>query len=91
MLVGQPLETYQDEIYLTGTTGTTPGFPTDLSRLEEAARAVMTPQAYDYVVGSAGAGDTAQGESGGIPPVADRAADAHRRQHAVLRRDRARD
>jgi lactate 2-monooxygenase len=54
------LETYQDEIYLTGTTGTTPGYPTDLSRLEEAARAAMTPQAYDYVVGSAGAGDTAR-------------------------------
>jgi len=60
VLVNHPLETYQDEIYLTGTTGTTPGFPTDLSRMEEAARAAMTPQAYDYVVGSAGAGDTAR-------------------------------
>ena len=60
MLVNHPLETYQDEIYLTGTTGTTPGFPTDLSRLEEAARSAMTPQAYDYVAGSAGAGDTAR-------------------------------
>lgn len=58
--MSQPLETYQDEIYLTGTTGTTPGFPTDLSRLEETARAAMTPQAYDYVAGSAGSGDTAR-------------------------------
>lgn len=60
MLVSQPLETYQDEIYLTGTTGTTPGFPTDLSRLEEAARAAMTAEAFDYVAGSAGSGDTAR-------------------------------
>jgi lactate 2-monooxygenase len=60
VLVSQPLETYQDEIYLTGTTGTTPGFPTDLSRLEEAARAAMTAQAFDYVAGSAGSGDTAR-------------------------------
>jgi L-lactate dehydrogenase (cytochrome) len=59
-LVSQPLETYQDEIYLTGTTGTTPGFPTDLSRMEEAARAAMTLQAFDYVAGSAGSGDTAR-------------------------------
>jgi len=59
-LVSQPLETYQDEIYLTGTTGTTPGFPTDLSGLEEAARAAMTAQAFDYVAGSAGSGDTAR-------------------------------
>jgi lactate 2-monooxygenase len=60
VLVSQPLETYQDEIYLTGTTGTTPGFPTDLSRLEEAARAAMTAEAFDYVAGSAGSGDTAR-------------------------------
>jgi L-lactate dehydrogenase (cytochrome) len=60
VLVSQPLETYQDEIYLTGTTGTTPGFPTDLSRMEEAARTAMTPQAFDYVAGSAGSGDTAR-------------------------------
>jgi len=58
--VSQPLETYQDEIYLTGTTGATPGFPTDLSRMEEAARAAMTAQAFDYVAGSAGSGDTAR-------------------------------
>jgi L-lactate dehydrogenase (cytochrome) len=58
--VSQQLESYQDEIYLTGMTGTVPDYPTDLTRLEEAARTVMTPQAYDYVVGSAGAGDTAR-------------------------------
>jgi L-lactate dehydrogenase (cytochrome) len=58
--VGQQLESYQDEIYLTGLTGTVPDYPTDLTRLEEAARPVMSPQAYDYVAGSAGTGDTAR-------------------------------
>ena len=58
--MGQQLESYQDEIYLTGLTGAVPDYPTDLTRLEEAARSVMTPQAYDYVAGSAGAADTAR-------------------------------
>ena len=58
--MSQQLESYQDEIYLTGMTGTVPDFPTDLTRLEEAARTVMAPQAYDYVAGSAGGEDTAR-------------------------------
>ena len=58
--VGQPLETYQDEIYLTGVTGAVPAFPADLGRLEEAARAILTPQAFGYIAGSAGSGDTAR-------------------------------
>jgi lactate 2-monooxygenase len=57
--VSQPLESYQDEIYLTGLTGAVPELPTDLGRLEEAARAVMTPRAFGYVAGAAGSGDTA--------------------------------
>ena len=57
--MSQPLESYQDEIYLTGLTGAVPEFPTDLGRLEEAARAVMTPRAFGYVAGAAGSGDTA--------------------------------
>ncbi len=60
MLVTQQLESYQDEIYLTGLTGAVPDFPANLSRLEEAARSVMAPRAYDYVAGSAGAEDTAR-------------------------------
>jgi lactate 2-monooxygenase len=60
VLVGQQLESYQDEIYLTGLTGTVPDYPTDLSRLEEAARTAMAPRAYDYVADSAGTGDTAR-------------------------------
>jgi lactate 2-monooxygenase len=58
--MSQPLETYQDEIYLNGLTWAAPPYPTDLSRLEEAARAVMTPRAWDYVAGAAGSGDTAR-------------------------------
>jgi lactate 2-monooxygenase len=58
--IRHPLETYQDEIYLTGLTGAVPDLPTDLGRLEEAARSVMTPRAFDYVQGAAGSGDTAR-------------------------------
>ena len=58
--MSQPLETYQDEIYLTGLAWAVPPYPADLSRLEEAARGVMTPRAWDYVAGAAGSGDTAR-------------------------------
>jgi lactate 2-monooxygenase len=58
--VSQPLETYQDEIYLNGLTWAVPPYPTDVAALEEAARAVMTPRAFDYVAGAAGSGDTAR-------------------------------
>jgi lactate 2-monooxygenase len=58
--VSQPLETYQDEIYLNGLAGVRPGFPADLHQLEAAARAVLTPEAFGYIAGSAGAGDTAR-------------------------------
>ncbi|HTA10631.1 MAG TPA: alpha-hydroxy-acid oxidizing protein [Streptosporangiaceae bacterium] len=58
--MSQSLESYQDEIYLTGLTGAVPDLPTDLGRLEEAARSVMTPRAFDYVAGGAGSGETAR-------------------------------
>ena len=58
--MSQPLETYQDEIYLNGLTWAVPPYPTGVSGLEEAARAVMTPRAFDYVAGAAGSGDTAR-------------------------------
>jgi lactate 2-monooxygenase len=57
--VSQPLETYQDEIYLTGLSWAVPAYPTDLSTLEDAASKVMTPRAFDYVAGAAGSGDSA--------------------------------
>ena len=46
------------EIYLDGLAGLRPGLPTDLTALEERARAVMTPEAVGYVCGDAGAGET---------------------------------
>ncbi len=58
--MSQPLESYQDEIYLTGLTGAVPEFPADIGQLGEAASAVMTPRAYEYVAGAAGSGDTAR-------------------------------
>jgi lactate 2-monooxygenase len=42
--MGEPLETYQDEIYL--------------SRLEDAARDRLTAEAFGYIAGGAGSGDT---------------------------------
>jgi lactate 2-monooxygenase len=54
------MENYQNEIYLTGLTGEVPDLPADLSDLEEAAHAVLTPQAFWYLAGSAGSGDTAR-------------------------------
>ena len=58
--MSQPLETYQDEIYLTGLSWAVPAYPTDLSTLEDAASKVMTPRAFDYVAGAAGSGDSAK-------------------------------
>lgn len=60
MPVSQHLETYQEEIYLTGLTGAVPDLPTDPYQLEEAARAAMAPRAFDYVAGAAGSGETAR-------------------------------
>ncbi len=56
----QPLETYQDEIYLAGLGGVTPDLPTDLNELEWAAAGRLTPQAHAYIAGGAGSGDTAR-------------------------------
>jgi isopentenyl diphosphate isomerase/L-lactate dehydrogenase-like FMN-dependent dehydrogenase/surfactin synthase thioesterase subunit len=46
------------EIYLAGLGGATPRLTTDLTALEEQARAVMTPAAVGYVIGDAGSGTT---------------------------------
>lgn len=50
----------QNEIYLRGTTGERPPFPTDLTRLQDAAREALPAQAFGYVAGSAGTGSTAE-------------------------------
>jgi hypothetical protein len=54
MVPGQPLENYQDEIYLAGLAGTVPALPTDLPRLEDAARHRLSPQAWGYIAGGSG-------------------------------------
>ncbi|HEX5294538.1 MAG TPA: alpha-hydroxy-acid oxidizing protein [Streptosporangiaceae bacterium] len=46
------------EIYLDGCAGRRPPLPTDLTTLEEAARAILPPAAYGYVAGNAGTGVT---------------------------------
>ncbi|HEX2316859.1 MAG TPA: lactate 2-monooxygenase [Thermomonospora sp.] len=53
------LADFQNEIYLNGLGDVRPELPTDLSRLEEAARARLSPEAFGYVAGSAGAESTA--------------------------------
>lgn len=53
--MNQPLESYQDEIYLTGVSG---ALPADLSSLEGVARARLAPQVFGYIAGGAGTGDT---------------------------------
>ncbi|SFI91971.1 FMN-dependent dehydrogenase, includes L-lactate dehydrogenase and type II isopentenyl diphosphate isomerase [Amycolatopsis sacchari] len=49
---------YQNEIYLQGLAGNKPPFTTDLTALEDAAAAVLTPEALGYVAGGAGSGAT---------------------------------
>ncbi|HEX9624275.1 MAG TPA: alpha-hydroxy-acid oxidizing protein [Streptosporangiaceae bacterium] len=56
--MGQPLEGYQDEIYLNGLGGAVPALPADLRQLEVLAREHMRPEAFGYIYGGAGSGDT---------------------------------
>ena len=51
---------FQNEIYLNGLTDTLPSLPTDLTRLEALAKEKLPREAYGYVAGSAGTGDTAR-------------------------------
>ena len=46
------------EIYLAGLAGQRPALPTDLTRLEQAAREHLSPSAYGYIAGNAGSGTT---------------------------------
>ncbi|MBJ8339812.1 lactate 2-monooxygenase [Antrihabitans sp. YC3-6] len=54
------LADFQNEIYLQGLGGSTPELPTNLTKLEALAEQVMTPEAFGYVAGSAGAESTAK-------------------------------
>jgi lactate 2-monooxygenase len=49
---------WQKEIYLHGFAGIKPSIPVDFRLLENAARSVMTPNAYAYIAGGAGLGET---------------------------------
>ncbi|GLY77928.1 lactate 2-monooxygenase [Actinoallomurus iriomotensis] len=51
---------FQNEIYLNGLTDIVPSLPTDLTRLEPLAEKKLSREAYDYVAGAAGTGDTAR-------------------------------
>ncbi len=53
-----PFSSYGAEIYFRGLADHHPGYPTDPSRLEDAARAVLTDGPYGYVAGGAGSGAT---------------------------------
>jgi lactate 2-monooxygenase len=48
----------QVEIYTTGLSGIRPTVPVDVTRLREAAQAVMSPEAYAYIAGGAGTEST---------------------------------
>ena len=48
----------QFEIYVRGARGTHPSVPVSFERLERAARRTMTPEAFAYVAGGAGAEET---------------------------------
>jgi isopentenyl diphosphate isomerase/L-lactate dehydrogenase-like FMN-dependent dehydrogenase len=48
----------QKEIYTIGREGHLPDWPVRLADVEERARAVLSPEAYDYVAGGAGAEET---------------------------------
>ncbi len=56
--MSQPLENYQDEIYLNGLTGARPELPANLNDLVELARERMTPESFSYICGGAGTEDT---------------------------------
>jgi lactate 2-monooxygenase len=55
----QPFANYQYEIYLAGLGDQKPALPIDFEALERRAEAELTPEAFGYVAGSAGAERTA--------------------------------
>jgi lactate 2-monooxygenase len=56
--VSSPYSAYADEIYERGLAGERPTLPTDLTRLEAAARSMLDDRSFDYVAGGAGSGAT---------------------------------
>ncbi|HKP75831.1 MAG TPA: lactate 2-monooxygenase [Longimicrobiaceae bacterium] len=58
MTAPQPVPNRQSEVYLAGMAGKQPLISVSARRLEEAARRKMSPEAYAYVAGGAGAEST---------------------------------
>lgn len=48
----------QQQIYLNGLRGITPSIPVSPSSLEQRAKEILSPQAFDYIAGGAGGEDT---------------------------------
>ena len=57
-VLNQPLESYQDEIYLNGVGGARPILPANLAALEDLARQRLAAESFDYICGGAGSEDT---------------------------------
>ena len=55
-MAAAPFGAYSTEIYLRGLDGVRADLPTDPNRLEDAARAVLAEEPFDYVAGGAGTG-----------------------------------
>jgi isopentenyl diphosphate isomerase/L-lactate dehydrogenase-like FMN-dependent dehydrogenase len=58
-----PFGNYQLDIYNAGLTGSLPGFPLTFAELEQRSKATLSPGAYDYVAGAAGAEETMRANS----------------------------
>ncbi|HVB41164.1 MAG TPA: alpha-hydroxy-acid oxidizing protein [Streptosporangiaceae bacterium] len=56
--MNQPLESYQDEIYLNGLNGAVPVLPASLTALEDLAAERMAAESFAYIRGGAGSEDT---------------------------------
>src|SRR5260370_40682418 len=56
------------QIYALGLSGGKPSVPVPLDALEEKAKDILPPRAYDYVAGGAGGGKTIRAKRGGLYP-----------------------
>ena len=59
----------QREIYLKGFAGSYPSVPVSFSKLEEAAKAAMSPHAYAYIAGGAGNESTMRANRGAFEKI----------------------
>src|SRR5260370_1227324 len=67
----QPMPTGPErelQIYTLGLSGGKPSVPVPLDLLEQKAKEILAPRAYDYVAGGAGGGDTMRANRAGFYP-----------------------